>query len=461
MEYSFTFLEKDFNFLNSFLFSVPGVEQAAFLFCGLSQSERETRFLVTDIIPIQSEELIWQKKDSLGIPSSSLMRAMKKADSSGKCFIFVHSHPEKYDKYSRIDDREECEIFNAAYNRIGQGVHASLLFYGHGQVIGRVWHSNLTTTKVSRVRVLGVNKYRIIDSRIDHEVDVSLFDRQIIAFGKPIQKLVKHLHIGVVGCGGTGSAIIEQLIRLGVRKLSLFDNDTFDITNINRVHGSTVADEGIPKVEIMQRAADSIGLGTQIELINANIGRSHAASQKLKDCDLIFGCTDDNYGRFILNLIAFYYYIPVIDMAVSIDSTGTAELHSITGRVTKLLPQTSCLLCRGRISLELMRTEVMSKEEALKLAKEGYAPALQDRAPAVVCYTTGIASLAINELIHLLTGYMGTDRTTTEILILYDGLEILKSNIPPKPNCFCCSNTIIKGIGDTPDFLGMTWPQEG
>ena len=48
-----------------------------------------------------------------------------------------------------------------------------------------------------------------------------VFDRQVRAFGADIQELLATLRIGIVGNGGTGSPVAEQLIRLGFR-LSLF-----------------------------------------------------------------------------------------------------------------------------------------------------------------------------------------------------------------------------------------------
>ena len=39
--------------------------------------------------------------------------------------------------------------------------------------------------------------------------------------------------------GGTGSAVIEQLVRLGVRRLHLFDPDILTASNLTRVYGSS------------------------------------------------------------------------------------------------------------------------------------------------------------------------------------------------------------------------------
>jgi hypothetical protein len=46
-------------------------------------------------------------------------------------------------------------------------------------------------------------------------------------------------------------------------------------------------------------------------------------SKSLRNCDFIFGCTDDHTGRSILTRFPYWYYIPVIDMGVFIDSSSS------------------------------------------------------------------------------------------------------------------------------------------
>ena len=96
------------------------------------------------------------------------------------------------------------------------------------------------------------------------EDSLPVFDRQIRAFGQDIQKQLKRMIVGVVGLGGTGSAITEQLIRLGVGELLIADKQRFEKSNVNRVYGSKVSDDDKYKTEILKRLADDIGLGTKV-----------------------------------------------------------------------------------------------------------------------------------------------------------------------------------------------------
>jgi molybdopterin/thiamine biosynthesis adenylyltransferase len=94
-------------------------------------------------------------------------------------------------------------------------------------------------------------------------MNIALFDRQILAFGEHVQRLLSRLHIGVIGLGGTGSAVCEQLTRLGIGRLTICDPQDFEGTNINRVYGSHTTDEGVPKAQIAEQLIQDIGLGTQ------------------------------------------------------------------------------------------------------------------------------------------------------------------------------------------------------
>jgi molybdopterin/thiamine biosynthesis adenylyltransferase len=55
--------------------------------------------------------------------------------------------------------------------------------------------------------------------------------------------------VAVVGCGGLGGYVVEQLARLGVGRLVAVDPDRFEEHNLNRQLLSTVADLGRPKVD--------------------------------------------------------------------------------------------------------------------------------------------------------------------------------------------------------------------
>jgi len=455
MKYQIAFLESQFEALQHHLFGQDGSEQAAFLLARQVTTAESVRWLVRKVIPVELPDVISSSNVHMSIASRAYLRAMKEADSTRSCFIFVHSHPNGLQEFSKQDDSEEGALFQTAYTRIHHELlHASLVFADRSNFRGRVWFSNNTQYPIETIKVIG-RRFRPIYSERPRDAPLEYFDRQARAFTAEIQPVLKRLHLGVVGVGGTGSAVCEQLIRLGIGEITVIDAGSFENSNVNRVYGSCVFDQGNPKVNIAGRLATTIGLGTQVNNVVGHLS-STSVCRQLLECDLVFGCTDDEWGRSILNRLSWWYYIPVLDMGVSIDSAD-GEIRSVNGRVTCLLPGNACLYCRKRISSERVRAEALAitqPEEAEKLRKEGYLSGIHETAPSVITFTSAIASAAVSEFLQMLTGFKGTERTATEILYLFEADRVRSNSTPSSADCIC-ANASMWGQGDTPRFLDL------
>lgn len=236
------------------------------------------------------------------------------------------------------------------------------------------------------------------------ELLAEVFDRQIRAFGGDGRRMLARLRVGVVGAGGTGSAVFEQLIRDGVRDITVIDDDEVTKTNVTRIHESGVDDAGTPKVEIADAAAARIGLGARVAAINGRITDPAVAAQ-LHHLDVVFGCTDDEGGRLVLSKLALTHLIPVFDMGFAVVPNDDGSIRALDGRVTTLLPGQACLLCRERITPDGLAAEDLDPEERRRRDAEGYVPGLGERDPSVGTFTTLIACYAVNELLDRLFGY--------------------------------------------------------
>ena len=125
---------------------------------------------------------------------------------------------------------------------------------------------------------------------ISHAMADDLQVRNVKAFGKKTVMLLNQLKIGIVGCSGTGSPVIEQLKRLGVGTLVFVDPDFTDDVNVNRIVGSTRedAEKHTLKVEVMKRGVEEIGMGTQVITFARHVSARDIAKE-LADCDLLIG----------------------------------------------------------------------------------------------------------------------------------------------------------------------------
>jgi molybdopterin/thiamine biosynthesis adenylyltransferase len=457
MIYSVTFLESVYNDALTHLFSDEPLEQAGYFFGRISTTRRETRFILRQFMPVAREHIRAQKRDGMAIAGTSYIPAIQHADRTQQSFWFVHSHPKGCRWFSVQDDNEETRLFRTAAVRIDNpSLHGSIVFPAGDQPIARVWSDGKIIGQIERIRIVGP-RFRFVVSGANGAPLPDFVDRQVRAFGEDIQRTLQRLHIAVVGAGGTGSAVSEQLIRLGVGELSVYDPQGVERSNVNRVYGSSVRDEGVSKVELIRRLAEFIGVGTIVHPYQASIYDKDAALT-LRDADVIFGCTDDDFGRAILNQVALRYCIPVIDMGVLIDSNNQT-IRTVCGRVTTIYPGTACLICRNRVTAERIRSDSVSyfnPSEAEELRREGYAPELAGNDPAVIPFTSSIASTAVTELLQRLTGFMYSGRTASEIIHSFDREEIGHNSPAPADGCLCGRPDVI-GAGDTFDVLGMKW----
>jgi hypothetical protein len=181
----------------------------------------------------------------------------------------------------------------------------------------------------------------------------------------------------------------------------------------------------------------------------------HTARQ-LTDCDSVFGCTDDNAGRLVLTRLASFYLIPFIDCGVLISSTN-GMIDGIDGRVTVQTPGAACLVCRNRIDLARASAEQLDPLERQLRQDEGYAPELGRVEPAVVTFTTQVASQAVSELLERLIGY-GPEPVPTEVLLRFHDREVSTNLQSPQPGHFCRPGEDGSlGRGDSDPFLGQLW----
>ncbi len=448
-----TILERDFEYLASAVFSETKTEGAAYLLCGGSTTEEETGFLVREVVPVAAGDYSVRESRRLSIDSRSYAGVAKRAETGGCSVFFVHSHPGGIDDFSPQDDREEPKLMEFLTSRLPNRLHGSLVLASRSRLRARVWVAGIWE-RVDLVRILGA-RFRFLGTSSDSKSLPEFLDRHVRAFGEDLPRLLRALHVGVVGAGGTGSAVGEQLVRLGIGRLSLFDGDDLEVSNVTRVYGSSTSDVGRNKADVVGAHLKRIGLTDKIEIYPEYILVESVARQLLS-CDVVFGCTDKETPRAILVQLALHYLIPVFDLGVKIDSSG-GVIRDVTGRVTALVPGEACLLCRGRISPDAIRLESASPEERNRLVCEGYAPQLETREPAVIIFTASVAAQAVMELLHRLTGFMGSDRSSSEMLMRFHETAIRRNRPAPAPTC-TCANIANWGKGDTVGpFLGMTW----
>jgi hypothetical protein len=218
------------------------------------------------------------------------------------------------------------------------------------------------------------------------------------------ETLIGSIIIGVVGLGGGGSHIVQQLAHAGFKNYVLYDPDIIKYPNLTRNIGATESDAlfGQNKTEISER---------QIRALHGN-ARIRAYTEKwqnnpipLRECDIIVGGVDGFAERRDLEATARRYLIPYIDVGMTITHV-LPEPPRMSGQVFVSMPGHLCMKCVGLIN------EGNLSREAANYGDAG-------PRPQVVWANGLLASTAIGILVNLITGWSGESGKV--IYLMYDG----------------------------------------
>lgn len=231
---------------------------------------------------------------------------------------------------------------------------------------------------------------------------MSWLDRQSF-LGADSDDVLAKTTVGIVGLGGGGSHIAQQLAHVGVGRFMLIDPDEIEDTNLNRLVGGTWADveARTPKVEIAKRLIKGV---RPTAIIDAERADWQAVSEKLKQCDVIVGSLDSVRAKDELDGFCRRFMIPYIDQGM--DVHGEAGRHLIAGQVVLSCSGGPCLRCYGIVT-----------DEAL--AEEGRNYGAAGGKPQVVWPNGVLGSTAVGLVMQLITPWFETPTDST--YLEYDG----------------------------------------
>jgi molybdopterin/thiamine biosynthesis adenylyltransferase len=468
--YGLTLQRKHVDELTVHLIRPDGNEHAAYLLCNRAEVRHDpwdrcphTGFVCAKVIPVPDDHVLVSTPNVVTWKTASFVSALREAEANDQVVAIVHNHPAGMAEFSVQDDANEPDLVQLAVNRNGSGTRMlSMILTADGQFTGRVWLHPRSGSSVD------LRAVRVAGDRFEHHYfgrsmgrTQPAFQRQALAFGDALNQDLRKLRVSIVGCGGTGSAVAMLLARLGVGQIALIDNDIVDQSNLNRLHGARQADADamIPKVDVVARSITELGLGARVTRFEAWVGDPDCRDV-LKSSDIIFGCTDDHSGRLFLNRLAYFYLIPVIDigLAIQADEGQPPQLNCLDGRVTVLAPGGTCLLCRDVIIPTVATSEALRRSDPQEYERrkaEAYVVGEGNPSPAVVTFTTELACMAVNEMIHRMQGFRGRDGSAANRVRKFHLLEDRRPGHKPRAGCPVCASDQYWGRGDMNPFLGM------
>ncbi len=273
------------------------------------------------------------------------------------------------------------------------------------------------------------------------------YDRSIRFFGKEGQDRLAAAKVAVVGIGGLGTHVVQQLALLGVGQLVLIDPEELDHTNFNRYIGASYDDPvpGTLKVNIGERLVKQINPQIEVTKIPRSLV-SQEAFDAIIASDYVFGCVDREGLRLILTELCAAYSRPYFDLASDIILETPPQYG---GRVCVAWDGHGCLCCCGELDIAEAQADLMNPEAARDRETIYGIPrkVLHETGPSVVSINGVVASLAVTEFMLLVTGVRNKPRKLLTYRAHMGGVSIVTQE--PTPDCYYC--TALWGMADTAD----------
>lgn len=203
--------------------------------------------------------------------------------------------------------------------------------------------------------------------------------------GKENLDKLKNSHIAIFGIGGVGGYVTEALVRAGVGKIDIIDNDTISESNINRQIIATTKNVGKFKVDVMKERILEINPNVQVNTFNILYLPNTANQFDFTKYDYIVDAVDNVTAKIELVIRANNSNVPIIS------SMGTGnKLDPTAFEVSDIYKTEVCPLAK------VMRLEL--KKRGIKKLKVVYSkekPITNQRPPASISFVPSVAGLII------------------------------------------------------------------
>ncbi len=245
-------------------------------------------------------------------------------------------------------------------------------------------------------------------------------DNQLLRYSRQImlpqidiagQQKLLNAKVLIVGAGGLGSPAAIYLAAAGVGHITIYDNDTVDLSNLQRQIAHYTADIGTGKAISSRETLNKLNPDVQIHAVQQRL-EGDTLNEEVKNADVVLDCSDNFKTRFAINNACVKQQTPLVSGA-AIRFEGQVSVFT-SGQNNS--PCYNCLYSSDG-------------EELQNCATNG-----------VIAPITGIVgSIQALEAMKLI---MGIGETLTGRLLLIDGLtmEVNTMRLRKNTNCPTCGD---------------------
>lgn len=144
----------------------------------------------------------------------------------------------------------------------------------------------------------------------------SRYERNWGTFTVGEQRVLLRGNVAVVGCGGLGGYVIEEMARLGVGHITAIDPDVFEEHNLNRQLLATISDIGKPKVQAASERVREINPATTVTM-RMDFLTEENGQDLLRGADVVIDALDTIPSRLHLADVCSAMTIPIVHGSIA------------------------------------------------------------------------------------------------------------------------------------------------
>ena len=128
------------------------------------------------------------------------------------------------------------------------------------------------------------------------------------------QEKILAAHALVIGAGGLGSPAAYYLASAGIGKITLIDNDTVDLTNLQRQILHTTERVGQPKAESGKLALEKINPEVEVVALTER-AEGERLDELVRNVTVVIDCSDNFITRHAVNRACAAHKVPLVSGA--------------------------------------------------------------------------------------------------------------------------------------------------
>lgn len=234
------------------------------------------------------------------------------------------------------------------------------------------------------------------------------------------QKKILNARVFIVGAGGLGCPVGYYLAAAGIGTIGMIDNDTVELSNLQRQIAHSTKTLGVHKVDSAKATFEALNPDVNVVGIKERINKGNIMDL-IKDYDIVVDGSDNFPTRYLVNDACVLLKKPLVSGAIL----------KFEGQVTTVLPgEGHCYRCLFE-----------------EMPPPGLVPSCQE-AGVLGAITGVVGALQATEVLKLVLGKGDVLKNT---LLIYDALRTTfrRVKVPKNPACpVCGENPTIKELQD-------------